>query len=167
MADEIAFHFRFGLDALRDAMVQAPDIVVEELAIGVTAGSLLAEREIRERTPTSGAGTLRDSIGALPVQFTGSAVTGGVGTPLAYAPPVEFGSRPHTPPIEPLKDWVRRKLGKPPEETEEIARKITWKIRAHGTKGAYMFSEGFAFVEAQIREELEAAATRALERIAR
>lgn len=159
--------FQMQLARLISAFTAAPEIVVEELARGVMGASLLAEREIRERTPTSGAGTLRDSIGAQPIEFARNVVSGGVGTALPYAVPVEFGSKPHTPPVEPIADWVRRKLGKAPEEAADIAQAIVWKIRAHGTEGAHMFSEGFTAVEAQMRAEIEAAADRALERISR
>lgn len=163
----LAFRFSMPLDGLRAAFEAAPEIVARELAIGVTQASLLAEREIRDRTPTSGAGTLRDGIGALPVSFLGDVVTGGVGTSVAYALPVETGSKPHMPPIEPLRDWVARKLGIKGEEAEAFARKIAWKIKKHGTKGVHMFAEGFAAVEAQIREELAAAAGRAMAEIGR
>lgn len=165
--DEHALDFRLAvpIDGLREAFVAAPDILVRELSIGVTQASLLMEREIRDRTPTSGAGTLRDSIGALPVTFASDTISGGVGTAVAYALPVETGSKPHMPPIEPLKDWVRRKLGIKGDEVDAVAKKIAWKIFRHGTKGAHMFAEGFAATEAQVRAEIAAAASRALAEI--
>ena len=52
-----------------------------------------------------------------------------VGTNLEYAAPVEFGTEPHYPPIEPLKKWVRRKLG----VEEDVAYAVQQKIGAEGT----------------------------------
>lgn len=157
---------RFEADGLRRMMAQAPDIMLEELTAGVTEASMLAEREIRERTPTSGAGILRESIGAMPVEFTSEAVRGGVATSLAYAAPVETGSVPHMPPVGPLVDWVERKLGLRDKEAKGVAWAIARKIAAHGTEGAWMFRDGFAAVEPQIMEILGAAVDRAAARIA-
>lgn len=53
-----------------------------------------------------------------------------VGTRLKYASAVQFGSPPHTPNMESLKKWTRRKLGKP----ESVAYKIADKIEEKGTK---------------------------------
>lgn len=105
---------------------------------------MFAEREVKEHTPTSGAGTLRDSIGALPVTITGTAVAGGgAGTSLPYAAAVELGSKPHWAPIAPLQDWVQRKLGLSGEEVEAAAQAIQFKIARRGTKGHFMFRDGF------------------------
>lgn len=142
-----------------------PDVLLDEMVPAVVESQLLLEREIKERTPTSGAGTLRDSMGALPVMLTESAVRGEVGSALSYALPVELGSRPHRPPIEPLADWVRRKLGKPADEARGIAFGIAAKIAQHGTPAHHMASEGLKATQAQIQELLEAAASRAVSRV--
>lgn len=157
---------RFEAAGLRRLMEQAPDIVIEELTAGVMEASMLAEREIRERTPTSGAGTLRESIGAMPVEFVQEVVRGGVATSLSYAAPVETGSRPHMPPISPLVDWVERKLGLRGPDAKGVAWAIARKIAKKGTEGAFMFRDGFASVEPQIYEILGAAVERATARIA-
>lgn len=157
---------RLEADGLRRLMAEAPRIIIEELTAGITEASMLAEREIRERTPTSGAGLLRDSIGALPVEISGEAVRGGVATSLSYAAPVETGSRPHRPPVEPLYDWVQRKLGLRGKEAMGVASAIAAKIAKEGTKGAFMFRDGFAAVEGQIMDILGGAIDRATARIA-
>ncbi|NYZ17064.1 hypothetical protein HL658_31360 [Azospirillum sp. RWY-5-1] len=158
----------FGLDfdaRARAALDAAPAVFLRELAVGVLEGQLLLEREVRERTPTSGAGTLRDSIGALPIELSGERVVGAVGTSLAYAEPVEVGSRPHVPPLEPLADWVRRKLGKTGEEGDAVANAIRWAIAKRGTKGAFMFRDALAAVQPQLESILAAAAQRAIHRV--
>lgn len=143
----------------------APDILLEELIPSVMEAQLLVEREVRERTPTSGAGTLRDSIGALPITFSQSMIRGEVGTALSYAQPVETGSKPHRPPVEPIADWVRRKLGKDPEEALDIAYAIAGKIAREGSKGAFMFREGTAESQIQVLEILGEGVDRAVARI--
>lgn len=151
--------------AFARALEAAPDVLVEEISRGLTEASLLLEREVRERTPTSGAGTLRDSIGALPVTLSGHRLEAGVGTSLAYAVPVETGSRPHMPPVEPLVDWVERRLGKRGDEARRIAWGIAFKIKAQGTKGAFMFRDAHAATAGQVERILDAALGRTLERI--
>lgn len=50
---------------------------------------------------------------------------GQAGTNSEYARPVEFGSRPHMPPVQPLIDWARRQGFADPESAGwAIARKI-------------------------------------------
>lgn len=159
---------RFALafdDHLQAAFAKAPDIFLEELATAVLQGQMLAEREVKERTPTSGAGTLRDSIGALPIELSGATVRGEVGTSLSYAEGIELGTRPHMPPAEPLMDWVRRKLGVPPEKVEDVAQAIRWKIFHRGTKGAFMFRDAVEAIGPQLDAIMAAAGLRALSRI--
>ncbi len=49
-----------------------------------------------------------------------------IGTNVKYAPFVEFGTRPHTPPIEPIQEWADRKGAD--------AGAVWMSIRKHGTK---------------------------------
>lgn len=149
-----------GMDAgrLADAWERAPEVLIGHLTRALALGGFQAQREIMERTPTSGAGTLRDSIGLLPLEITATSVTAIVGTSLAYAAPVETGSRPHMPPVEPLADWVRRKLGiADPVKARTVAKAIAWKIKAHGTPAAHMFRDGREAVQPQILAAVEAA----------
>lgn len=152
---------RYEDAAFRALAARAPDIFRGEFVPAVTEASAFAEREVKERAPTSGAGTLRDSIGALPITISGTAITGGVGTSLSYAAPVELGSKPHWAPIAPLLDWVHRKLGLTGEEAEGAAQAIQFKIARHGTKGHFMFRDGFAHADAFVRGLLKAASDRA------
>jgi hypothetical protein len=163
MAEPVSL--RFDDAAMRRLLARTPDIVLEEMSRAVVEVSMLAEREVKERTPTSGAGTLRDSIGALPVTISGTRIRGGVGTALSYAAPVEDGSKPHWAPIEPLLDWVQRKLGKTGEEAEGIARAIRFKIAMHGAPAHHMFRDGFAYASPMAMEIFAAAVDRAAVRI--
>lgn len=147
-----------------DALASAPGILLEELAPAIVEGQLLLEREVSERTP-SFQGLLRDSIGAEPLEVRGTTVSGSVGTALAYALPVELGARPHMPPVEPLVDWVRRKLGKGGKEGRGVAWAVARKIAKKGTPAHHMFRDGLAATQDQIGELLRDAAERAVRRI--
>ena len=142
---------------------QAPEICREELLRAVTEADLLLEREIKERTPTT-FGVLRASVFG-EEQVLADSVIGVVGTAMSYAVPVELGTQPHFPPIEPLKDWVRAKLNVPPEQVDEVAYLVARKIAAHGTKGAHMFGDAFAANQGQIARMYEGAHARIVQRL--
>jgi len=68
-------------------------------------------------------GRLRSSVKVQKAQAEHSGLVAYVYTNLKYAPAVEYGSRPHFPPIAPLSDWSRKKLGT--DLGYVIARKIS------------------------------------------
>lgn len=146
------------------ALAAAPDVLAQELTRAVLTGQMLLERETKERTPTA-SGLLRDSIGAQPVELSGVAVTGVVGTASMYAEAVELGTRPHMPPLAPLTEWVRRKLGLRGDDALAVARAIQRKIRARGTTGAAMFEKALQATAPQLESIVAAAVQRALHRI--
>lgn len=158
-------HIRYEDAAFVAIAARAPEVFQGELVPAVTEASMFAEREVKEHTPTSGAGTLRDSIGALPVSISGARISGGVGSSLSYAAAVELGSKPHWAPLAPLQDWVERKLGLSGEEAEAAAQAIQYKIAAHGTPAAGMFAKGFAAADAFVRKLLADAVARASAKI--
>ena len=153
------------IDALRRGWERAPEIVAEAFEPAVRQATLLAEREIRERTPTA-AGTLAASIAAGSPRRTASGIEGTVSTSLSYAIPVELGTKPHWPPVRPLQDWVELKLGLRGEEAEEAARAIQRKIGHRGTEGAHMFREGLRAVRGQVERMFSEAARQALQELA-
>lgn len=108
--------------ALADAFDKSPKIVTEELTAATWEASLLLEREVKENTPTGvgGGGGLKGSISAREPQVLSDNVIGMVGTPLAHAVPVELGTRPHFPPVQPLADWAEHKLGLSPAEAQGL-----------------------------------------------
>jgi hypothetical protein len=147
---------------IQNALLHAPEIAFPHVQAAMLASQLLAEREIKELTPVGvgGGGGLKGSISHREPEILADNVIGLVGTPLAYAAPVEFGSRPHMPPLGPILEWVQAKMGVDPEEAEGIARAIAWKIKNHGTEGAHMFEKGLAAVEPQIQDQFGAAMVR-------
>lgn len=141
-----------GLVDLARRLEHAPDEVVGALKLAMMEALELLASEAQERTPVA-TGNLRASIFPVMPQVQGDAVIGavvsnqgqqgamlGMGSPLLYAVPVELGTKPHMPPLQPLIDWVKLKLGiRDPEERETVAQKIRWKIYRHGTPGHRMF----------------------------
>lgn len=146
---------------LAAAWRKAPEMVAEELTRSVLESELLLEREAKEGTPTA-SGILRGSISAREPRRLADRVIGVVGTSIAYAIPVELGTRPHWPPVQPLIDWARVKLGLPQEEAEDVGFLVARKISVKGTEGAHMFQLAFD----RNRGQVETIMGRGLRRIA-
>jgi hypothetical protein len=146
--------FRIEIDEadLALAFERAPELLQAQLYRDTMEASLLLEREIKERTPVGAYSALRSSISAREPEVSGGEIAGAVGTPLAYAVPVELGTKPHFPPIEPLEDWVQAKLNVSPERASAVAWLVARKIAARGTEGTFMFAHGFAAVEGQVHD---------------
>ena len=153
---------------LAKAFAQAPEVVIEEFSRAMTEATLLLEREVKEETPVGigGGGGLKGSIAARTPQALADNVIGLVGTPLSYAVPVEFGTRPHMPPVQPLADWAEYKLGVAPDQARSIGWRIARKIAAQGTEGAHMFGRAVADNEGQVQAIFARARERIAERIA-
>lgn len=151
---------------LAEAWQTAPDMVAEELTRAIWEGELLLQREVQEGTPVGVTSLLKQSIAAQDPQRVDYGVLGVVGTAISYAAPVEFGSRPHFPPIKPLADWAHYKLGISIEEAEHVAYAIARKIAAQGTKGAFMFTNAAKAMQPQITRIMIAGLQRIAERLA-
>ena len=158
-----------GFEALATLWLQAPELVQREMIAAAEESAMLLQREVVERTPQgAGAGSgLSGSILAQPVTFFEGDVISLVGTSFNYAVPVELGTKPHFPPLQPLTEWVQVVLGLDGEEAEAAALAIARKISHHGTEGKFMFRDGFNAAEpfiksrfsraiAQIKQELTA-----------
>lgn len=68
-----------------------------------------------------------------------------------YAPYVENGSRPHWPPIDPLKEWARKVLG-----DEDAGYAIAASIAKNGTKAQPMFRPSADSVRKRARSIIRA-----------
>ena len=110
---------------------------------GMRDSTLIVVRYARQNSPVD-TGKLKASI--LPeIRTMGETVQGVVGSNLQYAAAVEFGSRPHWPPVMALAGWVHRKglagkfsgrsaAGERSITELYIAQMIVLKIAAKGTK---------------------------------
>ena len=163
----VSFHIdASGIANLARAWKWAPEIVVDEMTAAVTEGSLLAEREIRDRTPVGATATLKGSIAAREPRVSATDVIGEVSTSIGHAAPVELGTQPHFPPVALLADWAVARLGMSHEEARGVGFAIARKIAARGTKGAFMFRDGLGAVRPQVERMFRDAGRRALARLA-
>lgn len=155
-------------DALRayaDAWTKAPEILEGELRQFVETVIAHLQGEVQERTPTT-FGTLRASIIGDVQVLPGIAVQGRVGTPLAYAVAVELGTKPHMPPVQPLINWARQKLGVSGKQAESAGWAIAKSIARRGTKGHYMFTDTWDANQAQIERGFDIAVGHITRRLA-
>lgn len=125
------------------AMEQAPDVVEDELGRFMHTATSHLQAEVQERTPTTH-GTLRASILGDVRVLPGIGIEGVVGTSLAYAVPVEIGTGPHMPPIEPLVEWAQQKLGVRGKDAVSAAWGVAKAIAQRGTLGVGMFHRALA-----------------------
>lgn len=165
MADQIATIRLEGWERLERTMQTAPTVVEAELKAFTAAALMYLEGEVKDRTPQGAHGHLAQSITSEARGGLADGVLGVVGSPLPYAIPVELGTKPHMPPILPLVDWVTQKLGKGGSEAESIARRIAWKIKHHGTKGAFMFQGAFDAGQDEVKRQFLATMERILARV--
>ena len=154
--------------ALAEAWRAAPQIVRDEMGRAMTEALLLLEREVKELTPVGvgGGAGLKGSIAAGEPQRLGDEVIGVVGTSLPYALPVELGSKPHFPPVEPLEEWARIKLGVPASEARGVGFAIARKIAAKGTNPVKMFTRAFAANRVRVVRIFDASLRRIAARLA-
>jgi hypothetical protein len=108
----------------------------------VEASLLEGEAEAKRECPVN-EGELRASITHQKAD-SDDAIVGQIGTPLAYAAAVEFGTKPHFPPLEAIQRWVHLKgLAASESEEKSIAFAIARKIAARGTVGKFYLTKGY------------------------
>lgn len=140
-----------GFQSFKAVWQKAPELTHRELLAATYEAEALLEREIKERTPTGATSILRGSIAAQEPLVLGDQVLGEVGTSISYAVPVEMGTKPHFPPVEALKDWVRAKLNVEDAAVDGVALSIARAIAVRGTLAVGMFNTGFAHNQEQIK----------------
>jgi hypothetical protein len=154
----------FNVERVAAMFEASPRIMAEELLAAMTEVDLHLQREVADRTPTA-YGTLRDSIFS-EERIQGDGVLGVVASPLTYAEYVEVGTKPHFPPLEPLRDWVRVKFGLTDEtEIRGAAFRVARAISIRGTLGVGMFNRAFAANKAQVERRFEMAVDRTARRM--
>ncbi|MEN8134325.1 MAG: HK97 gp10 family phage protein [Thermodesulfobacteriota bacterium] len=148
----------FGVDFshIQRLARQYPEISAEESVAVMRVIVARLENEVVGNTPAGvgGSSGLRGSINGEVVLRTGE-IIGLVGSPLAHAAPVEYGTRPHFPPARPIILWAARKLGLSGRELRSAVRGIQWKIYQHGTEGAHMFDKSFKNLDSWIMAQVE------------
>lgn len=157
-----------GMKRLEANLARNPAVVREELEAAVTEADLLLAREVAERAPVGagGAAGLKGSIFHVE-EINDARVVGLVSTSVAHAVPVELGTRPHFPPLEPLIDWVKAKFGISSEkEARGAAFLVARKISRKGTQAQRPFGLTFQALEGQVAAIFDRAAARIAARLA-
>lgn len=114
-----------------------------EMRNATNASLSVLEANIVRRTPVN-AGILRNSISQR-IDGTPLNLNGEVFTALPYGLPVEHGRKAgKMPPVNAIRVWAIRKLGLSDSEADSTAFLIARAIGRRGTKGAFMFRDGFA-----------------------
>lgn len=126
---------------LRSAALRGVGFVVEEI-------------DRAEPYPAVNFGTLRQSTHWAPLSKGAQ-----VYNDAPHFPFMEYGTRPHFPPIAPLVVWATRKFGVDEMEAEGIAWAVAKKISREGTAPRGFFRKAMlrmqAIVEGEITHELE------------
>lgn len=144
LGGELAEGARRGL---RSAAYRLEGLVVEALAEPGEGG----------RFPPQDTGELSRSVHTTPVD-DGAVVSADA----PHAAFIEFGTRPHRPPLQPLADWAYRKgLADTDEEALLVARRIAEAIARRGTRPRHFMARAVerlrrrGIVHREIRRELE------------
>lgn len=77
---------------------------------------------------------------------------------------IEFGTRPHFPPIAPLLAWVKRKLHVSEKQAYGVARKVQSNIGKRGTPPRPFLGNAFAVVRSRLVAQVKAAVASAIRR---
>ena len=105
---------RFYEEALTIKEKRGGEIVKDAAEAAVDAGGSFLVPQLVRRTPSGATGFLRQGV-TYERKFAGSEGASGrvgfTGPGSAYAEAVEFGARPHWPPIAPIRHWAQRVLG--------------------------------------------------------
>ena len=163
---------RTAAAAIARAWGSHPELVMHELETAMISSLLYLKGQAAERSKLRPDGQEGANRGHLARSFDHrvtmfmDAVFGDVTNPLSYALPVELGTRPHYPPIDPLIDWVEAKLGLAGEEAESAARGIQRNIGRRGSVGRFMARDALAAGGSSIQGEFEDAAERIVTKLA-
>lgn len=131
-----------GEKELQQSLEQAAQALSPEGMIPpMRSATLLVTRDAKKNAPVN-TGRLRASITPEVKQHMWT-VQGVVGSNVKYAPFVEFGTRPHYPPLAPILFWVRRKFRLKGDALFAVARGVQRKIGRSGTKAVRYLQRAF------------------------
>lgn len=138
-----------------------------ELEVATTEGALLVQGELQQALP-KGAGGVGGGAGlaasvSFDVQRTSSGAVAEIGSPLEYVEAVEYGTKPHRPPVRPLQDWVEVKLGISGKTALSVAHAIAVSIGKRGTRAQPVWEPTFTRVQPELRAKVAAAIKRTVE----
>lgn len=142
---ELGFELE-GWDRVAENWHRAPELFQAELSVWAEALSGYMTDEIVKITPRR-EGYLQESIKPVLVDVSNLGVTVLIGTPLNYAVPVEFGSKPHD---------ITPKSGKALHFVFHGVEIFAKRIHHPGMKGYFMFKDALDANKEQIRQSFNA-----------
>jgi hypothetical protein len=137
----------FEPGAARDLLIDALSAAVDDLLAQMHA-------EAWKNTPTGLTGQVRDSIMTCVVRGADASelVHGALYSDNPIMLYLEEGTRPHMPPVEPIKPWAAQFLGDP-----QLAWAVAMAIARRGTPARHIFADALAEVEPTIVPTVQAA----------
>lgn len=148
------------LEQFADLLEDMPKEVEQAVLRGLRSASLrgvqfvVDEIDHAKPYPAVNFGTLRQSVKRVATR-NGAQIF--VDAP--HFPFIEYGTRPHMPPIAPLITWAARKFGVDGGEAQAIAWAVAKKIAKHGTEPRHVFAKAMlrmqGILDAEITRELE------------
>lgn len=146
---------------------RGPEVVERETGRTMKGATEFAARKVQFHTPVGATQDLKKGVEPIVTKikggFEGRVTVTGRG--MGYAEFVEFGTRPHWPPVEPIRLWVLRKLGVPAEEVPGVAFLVSRKIARVGTPAQRMFEQGWIEAEPKVMSLFNVMAYRVVEGI--
>lgn len=128
---------RVGVLAMRQVAQQLVAKVVNEIVVRGLPDTQALQKSVRWRATDGGGTVIVDA---------------------PHAPYIEYGTRPHRPPLQPLVEWAMRKLGVTLTEARSIAWVIAEKQALYGTPPHRFFASAMS----GSREMARAAVTKSL-----
>lgn len=144
-----------GLERVERTFREGPEVVSDEIGKGMKRSVKRVGTSVQKYTPVD-RNRLRGSITDA-VERSGAKTTGIVGTKVDYAPHVEFGTRPHWPPLAALEVWARRH--------GTTAFLVARAIARRGTAAREMFKRGLEENVEWIKNEFNEVGKRIAERL--
>jgi len=151
-----------GEAALKRGIIRAQGLTTEavEQIIHDAGEELLQLAQInlhRMKPPGIDTGALVQSLQVRHEQLSAT-----VFSDLKYAPFIEFGTRPHFPPLQPILEWVKRKLHVPEKRAKGVAFMVVRKIGRRGTPPRPFLSNAFMVVRKRILSQMKAGVSTAI-----
>lgn len=142
------------LEDFAEKLAEFSDRHISEIKKGVVSGVARSVPDLVASSPVD------TGLYAQSWDFTADDEKAVLGNYAPYAPVIEFGARPFTPPIGPLLAWAKRVLkdsSQPPKYSPKVwalARGVQRKIAAEGMKPKHILTNMIPKIIENIKEEL-------------
>lgn len=144
MADVFEISEKDLAKQFKKLMEERPEAVTR----GIVSAAMLGAEVLAKAAPKD-LGVLRNSVRA-ETQQGGAMIV--IDAP--HAGIVEMGSRPHTPPLQPLLDWASRHTDNA-VDAQRLAKSVQFKIAKYGTKPTYFVRNKLPILRKILKAEIE------------